>query len=230
MKHNTLSRRRAPRSRSRSVNTLSAAQLERKRANDRKAQRTIREQTKEHIRYLERQVAQLGTREAQLKYVMQRNAALETELALLKQQMNPVSYIFGTKDVADSYKPMALVPTGYSNWRPLGASTTLYMTDSPYLPASTAVSIAEQYPTPESTLATAYFPYMETRLATDPSTSQTWPHKPTPSSTLRKSGMPCDPGCNDESSLYTTECVDQRANHQRSSNHDCQHRKLGCIA
>ena len=43
----------------RSVNTLSATQLERKRANDREAQRLIRQRTKDRIEELEKQVQTL---------------------------------------------------------------------------------------------------------------------------------------------------------------------------
>ena len=53
-------RRRPSRAGTRSVTTLTAAQLERKRANDREAQRAIRQRTKDHIEQLERQVAELS--------------------------------------------------------------------------------------------------------------------------------------------------------------------------
>jgi hypothetical protein len=49
-----------------SVSTLSDTQLERKRANDREAQRIIRQRTREHIENLERQVAELGEAKEQL--------------------------------------------------------------------------------------------------------------------------------------------------------------------
>ena len=95
------------------MNTLSTAQLERKRANDREAQRTIRQRTKEHIQYLERQVAQMGIQEAQLEFVVQRNAALEAELARLKQQMNTAGCNFGPDEIPDLYKTAASMPSGY---------------------------------------------------------------------------------------------------------------------
>jgi len=53
-------KRRASRAGTRSVTTLTAAQLERKRANDREAQRAIRQRTKDHIEQLERRVAELS--------------------------------------------------------------------------------------------------------------------------------------------------------------------------
>src|SRR3954462_1857366 len=60
-----------PRVGTRSVNTLSDAQLERKRANDREAQRIIRQRTREHIEHLERQVAELGEQKEQLNKALQ---------------------------------------------------------------------------------------------------------------------------------------------------------------
>lgn len=53
------SRKRASRAGTRSVNTLSPLQLERKRANDREAQRAIRQRTKDHIEGLERKINDL---------------------------------------------------------------------------------------------------------------------------------------------------------------------------
>ena len=52
-------KKRPSRAGTRSVTTLTAAQLERKRANDREAQRAIRQRTKDHIDTLERQVRDL---------------------------------------------------------------------------------------------------------------------------------------------------------------------------
>lgn len=71
----------------RKVTSLTAEQLERKRANDREAQRTIRARTKEHIENLEHQVAELSAKGQQVDRVLERNAALETEIAHLRQQL-----------------------------------------------------------------------------------------------------------------------------------------------
>jgi myosin heavy subunit len=76
-----------PRVGTRSVNTLSDAQLERKRANDREAQRIIRQRTREHIENLERQVAELGEQKEQLNKALQHNAELEAQIAHLQQQL-----------------------------------------------------------------------------------------------------------------------------------------------
>lgn len=80
-----------PRVGTRSVNTLSAAQLERKRANDREAQRIIRQRTKEHIENLERQVAEAGDKEERLNKATQRIAELESQNAELRQRNTEMS-------------------------------------------------------------------------------------------------------------------------------------------
>ncbi|KAJ5614605.1 hypothetical protein N7528_008259 [Penicillium herquei] len=78
----------------RRVSSLSAEQLERKRANDREAQRTIRQRTKEHIEQLESQVSMLQNQVAEMQprvdrfgELLQHNTALEDEVSRLKQQM-----------------------------------------------------------------------------------------------------------------------------------------------
>ncbi|KAJ5361739.1 hypothetical protein N7541_002583 [Penicillium brevicompactum] len=87
-------RRRESRSGTRKVSTLSTEQLERKRANDREAQRSIRQRTKEHIEQLEAQVASFQSQIEEMRLrtdrfdeVMQRNALLEEEMSRLKQQI-----------------------------------------------------------------------------------------------------------------------------------------------
>ncbi|OQE23688.1 hypothetical protein PENSTE_c008G01047 [Penicillium steckii] len=88
------SRKRESRSGTRRVTTLSAEQLERKRANDREAQRSIRQRTKEHIEQLEAQVSllqaqitEMQSRSDQFQGIIQRNAALENEVDRLKRQL-----------------------------------------------------------------------------------------------------------------------------------------------
>jgi len=85
------SRRRASRAGTRSVNTLSATQLERKRANDREAQRAIRQRTKDHIESLERQITELtatqDAREHLMTATQHRNRELEEEIAYLKSRL-----------------------------------------------------------------------------------------------------------------------------------------------
>lgn len=89
-------KKRASRAGTRSVNTLSAAQLERKRANDREAQRAIRQRTKDHIDHLERSINELrGSQEANEKIVhatQQRNRDLEEENAYLRGKLNEAGF------------------------------------------------------------------------------------------------------------------------------------------
>lgn len=85
------SKKRPSRAGTRSVSTLTAAQLERKRANDREAQRAIRQRTKDHIDALERQIQELAASSdasAKLMQAMQRNQELEQENALLRSRLN----------------------------------------------------------------------------------------------------------------------------------------------
>jgi hypothetical protein len=84
-------KRRPSRAGTRSVSTLTAAQLERKRANDREAQRAIRQRTKDHIDQLERRIAELSATNdtsAKLMHALQRNEELEQENALLRSRLN----------------------------------------------------------------------------------------------------------------------------------------------
>ena len=87
-------RRRTARAGTRSVTTLSTAQLERKRANDREAQRAIRQRTKSHIDELERKNAELSRTDEKLNSVLQRNAVLESENAFLRSQLGSTSSTF----------------------------------------------------------------------------------------------------------------------------------------
>lgn len=80
-------KKRESRAGTRKVTSLSAEQLERKRANDREAQRTIRQRTKEHIENLELQVAELKARGQQFDEVVRRNAILEDEINRLRHQL-----------------------------------------------------------------------------------------------------------------------------------------------
>ncbi|KAH7231395.1 uncharacterized protein BKA55DRAFT_199377 [Fusarium redolens] len=74
----------------RSVSTLTPAQLARKRANDREAQRAIRARTKEHIERLERELAELKSKQSRdqtVQELLRRNKAVEKELMRLKEIM-----------------------------------------------------------------------------------------------------------------------------------------------
>ncbi|KAK5121242.1 hypothetical protein LTR85_005408 [Meristemomyces frigidus] len=90
-------KKRASRAGTRSVTTLSAAQLERKRANDREAQRAIRQRTKDHIDNLEKNLNDLrGSQESNEKLVaitQQRNRELEEENAYLRSKLGESGYM-----------------------------------------------------------------------------------------------------------------------------------------
>ncbi|KFY08229.1 hypothetical protein V492_06420, partial [Pseudogymnoascus sp. VKM F-4246] len=83
-------RHRASRAGTRSVNRLSAAQLARKRANDREAQRAIRQRTKDQIDSLEQQVKELTDPEKERRFwnVHMRNRELEEQVVALHSRIN----------------------------------------------------------------------------------------------------------------------------------------------
>ena len=96
-------KRRASRAGTRSVTTLTAAQLERKRANDREAQRAIRQRTKDHIESLERQITELTAQQdtsnpSKLVELMQRNEELEQENTMLKTRLSHTIAALGCAD------------------------------------------------------------------------------------------------------------------------------------
>ncbi len=101
---NGASRKRASRAGTRSVSTLSAAQLDRKRANDREAQRAIRQRTKDHIDSLEKTISDLEatqeTSEKLLATTQQRNEALEEENAYLRSRLNEAGIGFNVAGIA----------------------------------------------------------------------------------------------------------------------------------
>ncbi|KAF2839244.1 hypothetical protein M501DRAFT_905695, partial [Patellaria atrata CBS 101060] len=84
-------KRRPSRAGTRSVSTLTAAQLERKRANDREAQRAIRQRTKDHIESLERRIQELTSGQdssVKLLDALQRVEELEQENAMLRSRLS----------------------------------------------------------------------------------------------------------------------------------------------
>ncbi|KAK7531161.1 hypothetical protein JOL62DRAFT_371939 [Phyllosticta paracitricarpa] len=98
-------KRRPSRAGTRSVSTLTAAQLERKRANDREAQRAIRQRTKDHIENLERRVAELTARESasgKIDEILSRNQDLEQENAILRQRLNHALAAMGQGGYTDN--------------------------------------------------------------------------------------------------------------------------------
>jgi TolA-binding protein len=138
-------KRRESRSGSRKVSTLSAEQLERKRANDREAQRSIRQRTKDHIEQLEAQVsslksqiAEMWLRKERFDKLIQHNAFLENEVRRLKGQ---VASLTGRPQFAASTEPIAPFRGGW----PLeetshGVSSPVIPTTGPSLPPHSTTS------------------------------------------------------------------------------------------
>ncbi|KAF2812771.1 uncharacterized protein BDZ99DRAFT_383396 [Mytilinidion resinicola] len=93
-------KRKPSRAGTRSVTTLTATQLERKRASDREAQRAIRERTKNHIESLERRIiTQDADSELRLTELLQRNNELENKNAVLQTRL---SHALASLEYADS--------------------------------------------------------------------------------------------------------------------------------
>lgn len=104
----------------RSVTHLSKAQLARKRANDREAQRNIRQRTKEHIENLEKKVKELEeyNRSTSMDRVIRRNKELEAEVEELRAQVAAATS--GTTDVvsvpSEIAEEMLLPQKGSLGW------------------------------------------------------------------------------------------------------------------
>lgn len=90
-------RKRASRAGTRSVNNLTPAQLDRKRANDREAQRAIRQRTKDQIDSLHRELDQLkqtsANREQVIVEVETRVRQLEQENAYLRSRVGSDAFL-----------------------------------------------------------------------------------------------------------------------------------------
>ncbi|KAK5170908.1 uncharacterized protein LTR77_004052 [Saxophila tyrrhenica] len=103
------SKKRASRAGTRSVSTLSAAQLERKRANDREAQRAIRQRTKDHIEHLERNISDLrAAHESSEKIAAvahQRSRELEEENGFLRSKLGEFGYSVPVPPPSESQRP-----------------------------------------------------------------------------------------------------------------------------
>ncbi|KAF2483734.1 hypothetical protein BDY17DRAFT_153367 [Neohortaea acidophila] len=99
-------KKRASRAGTRSVSTLSAAQLDRKRANDREAQRAIRQRTKAQIEGLENGINDLrAAKEASekaLAVAQQRNRELEEEVSFLRAKLSQRAGVFAAEAALDS--------------------------------------------------------------------------------------------------------------------------------
>ncbi|XHG07262.1 hypothetical protein AWENTII_010421 [Aspergillus wentii] len=138
-------RKRESRAGTRKVTSLSAEQLERKRANDREAQRTIRQRTKEHIEQLEHQVAELKAKGDRYDDIVRRNVALEGEINQLRHQLSMVAGGQGYSNPQVSYAG----PPGPTIPSQLNIPTTLGVHPVPRAPSvlssSSQVSLAHDW-------------------------------------------------------------------------------------
>lgn len=110
----------------RSVTHLSKAQLARKRANDREAQRNIRQRTKEHIENLERKVKELeqGSRASSMERVLKRNRELEEEVEKLRAQVNGQQPSIVTSHIPPEIPEELLLPQKVTlDWVPQSPSS-----------------------------------------------------------------------------------------------------------
>ncbi|KAL4975670.1 hypothetical protein BDW66DRAFT_65852 [Aspergillus desertorum] len=107
------SKKKETRAGTRRVTSLTAEQLERKRANDREAQRTIRQRTREHIERLELQVAELKAKGDKFDEVVRRNALLEAEIRALRHQLSMATGSPGYQNLEEPYsqQPASLMPS-----------------------------------------------------------------------------------------------------------------------
>ena len=104
---NSSGKKRPSRAGTRSVTSLSTAQLERKRANDREAQRAIRQRTKDHIDTLEKHISDLRVaQEANEKVVLaaqQRVRDLEEENVYLRSKLSEKGHPAAVAEAQSSY-------------------------------------------------------------------------------------------------------------------------------
>ncbi|KAK4194997.1 hypothetical protein QBC40DRAFT_259425 [Triangularia verruculosa] len=97
----------------RSVSTLTPAQLARKRANDREAQRAIRARTKEHIERLEKELEEYRTRQSRDEVINQlkmRLNSLERENNCLREELKRCNHMFSPPGTSQPSPPACLPP------------------------------------------------------------------------------------------------------------------------
>ena len=151
----------------RSVTHLSKAQLERKRANDREAQRNIRQRTKEHIESLEAKVKELeqGCRASSMERILKRNRELEEEIAKLRAQLqapqaSPAAmekeHLIPQKGAVDwmpgstpSQWPASHISTLNTNAELQASSTSFIQAQSVYSYPATSPSVAYDETSPQ---------------------------------------------------------------------------------
>ena len=159
----------------RKVASLTSEQLERKRANDREAQRTIRQRTKELIESLGQEVTELRVRNEEFDDVVRRNVSLQNEVRQLRLQLAvvtsnpaysssgecppsclfPFSFLLTTFSLpveASDASPVTVLPTRYQG--SFGSPTDVMAHASPVLSSSESVESArpswQSYHSPSS--------------------------------------------------------------------------------
>ena len=136
----------------RSVTHLSKAQLARKRANDREAQRNIRQRTKEHIENLERKVRELeeGSRAGSMERVLARNRELEDEIEKLRAQVSaqPTASVSRAPMPQDIPEELLIPQKVELDWMPGASSTWSQGSHIPALQAEAPVSTPYSNDTP----------------------------------------------------------------------------------
>lgn len=115
-------KRRAPGTSSRGVASLTPEQLAKKRANDREAQRAIRERTKNQIENLEARIRELSSAQPfkELQHALKQKEAVEAENADIKKRLASVmgilEPILGLRN--PNYDPALSLPQTYLPPRP----------------------------------------------------------------------------------------------------------------
>ncbi|POS85321.1 hypothetical protein EPUL_002943, partial [Erysiphe pulchra] len=115
------SKKKVVRGSKRSVTHLSKAQLARKRANDREAQRNIRQRTKEHIGNLERKVKELeqSGRSSSVERVLKRNQDLEAEIERLRAHLTSHAQLPNLSRISpDMLEDLLISQKNEVNWIP----------------------------------------------------------------------------------------------------------------
>ncbi|KFH40378.1 hypothetical protein ACRE_089600 [Hapsidospora chrysogenum ATCC 11550] len=129
----------------RSVSTLTPAQLARKRANDREAQRAIRARTKEHIERLEAELDELRSerqRDQTVQELLLRNKMLEQELKSLRESMGisfHSSSPYSTPGALDSPRTSPYPAGDFATTTAAAATTTT--TSAPPMPGYTSAYV-----------------------------------------------------------------------------------------
>ena len=110
-------KRTAPSSRSRGVTSLTPDQLAKKRANDREAQRAIRERTKQTIDTLEAKIKHLAAQQPyqELQAVLRQKDAIQTENEEMRRRMASImgliQPIIGAQGLTGTYSMTDVEPT-----------------------------------------------------------------------------------------------------------------------